>query len=88
MDCQHLELKKTTATNGEGVPLYECAAKCGAGLFTVKPTEIVMQRGRVRPAQSENGLLDSVIDAVRRYKNKPDEYLVGEIKAIFAAADK
>jgi hypothetical protein len=45
-NCQHLELKKTTDTADDGSPIYFCAAKCGAGLFVVKPLEITVTRGR------------------------------------------
>jgi hypothetical protein len=47
MECQHLDLKKTTDKADDGSPIYYCAAKCGAGLFVVTPLKIVVSYGRV-----------------------------------------
>lgn len=46
MNCKHEQLVATSSKTSDGRPLYACAAKCGAPLFSVKPMEIIVTRGR------------------------------------------
>jgi hypothetical protein len=45
-DCQHNEYKRTADVTDDGFPIVYCAAKCGAGLFVVKPLQITVSYGR------------------------------------------
>jgi hypothetical protein len=45
-DCKHNDLKRTADATDAGWPIYYCPAKCGAGLFVVKPMEITVSFGR------------------------------------------
>ena len=45
-DCKHQHLYLTNDNTDDGSPIYYCAAKCGAGLFVVKPLRITVSYGR------------------------------------------
>jgi hypothetical protein len=45
-DCKHPHLYLTNDHTDDGLPIYYCAAKCGAGLFVVKPLQITVSYGR------------------------------------------
>jgi hypothetical protein len=45
-DCKHPHLYLTIDRTDDGSPIYYCAAKCGTGLFVVKPLQITVSYGR------------------------------------------
>jgi hypothetical protein len=53
MTCNHKTLRATVSKTTDGRTLYACAAKCGAPLFSVKPVEVTVERGRKAELSSQ-----------------------------------